>query len=249
MNHNGLLTCSRYAFPPNSLHYCGPEKQSDLIGYQQERIADRGLAEIIKDFQTLYPYLTLIAHENGIADPFDPRVVEAYWVGNSLLDRVVMRSFSEHLQYEQKLRKRLPAKKMKWIVEKIPRGAKIHHSFHVFSIFTRTGHHAVEHTLDTMDNCRISWGQIIANGKWQMANGNIRVKTQQLVNEEGKLRFKDGVVREVALPVDGEFAKNLKPGDWVTFHWGFVCEKINSAKAKRLEAFTLHHLRLANETI
>ena len=246
---DGVLTCARYAFAPNYYKYCGPDANRTIASYLKEEASDPGLSAYLSEFAVLFPYLRLIAHENGIADPFDQRVVEAYWVGNSLLDRVVMRSFSEHLQYEQKLRKRLPAKKMKWIVEKIPRGAKIHHSFHVFSIFTRTGHHAVEHTLDTMDNCRISWGQIIANGKWQMANGNIRVKTQQLVNEEGKLRFKDGVVREVALPVDGEFAKNLKPGDWVTFHWGFVCEKINSAKAKRLEAFTLHHLRLANETI
>ena len=246
---DGILTCARYAFAPNYYKYCGPDANRNIASYLKEEASDPGLSAYLSEFSVLFPYLNLIAHENGIADPFDPRVVEAYWIGNSLLDRVGMRSFSEHLQYEQKLRKRLPAKKMKWIVEKIPRGAKIHHSFHVFSIFTRTGHHAVEHTLDTMDNCRISWGQIIANGKWQMANGNIRVKTQQLVNEEGKLRFKDGVVREVALPVDGEFAKNLKPGDWVTFHWGFVCEKINSAKAKRLEAITLHHLRLANETI
>jgi len=246
---DGVLTCARYAFAPNYYKYCGPDANRTIASYLKEEATDPGLSAYLSEFAVLFPYLRLIAHENGIADPFDPRVVEAYWVGNSLLDRVGMRSFSEHLQYEQKLRKRLPAKKMKWIVDKIPKGAKIHHSFHVFSIFTRTGHHAVEHTLDTMDNCRISWGVIRQNSKLKTQNSKVQVKTQKLVYENGKLGLKDGVVREVALPVDGDFAKMLQLGDWVTFHWGFVCEKINPANAKRLETFTLHHLRLANETI
>ena len=247
---DGVLTCARYAFAPNYYRYCGPDSNRTIADYLKEGVSDLGLSAYLSEFAVLFPYLKLIAHENGIADPFDPRVVEAYWIGNSLLDRVGMRAFSEYLQYEQKLKKRLPAKKMKWIVEKIPKGAKIHHSFHVFSIFTRTGHHAVEHTLDTMDNCRISSGEILQND--QLSNSNfqtINVKTDKLIYEHRKLKLKQGVVREVALPVDGDFTDMLQPGDWVTFHWGFVCEKINSAKAKRLETFTLHHLRLANETI
>src|SRR3989344_3257576 len=219
---DGVLTCARYAFAPNYYKYCGPDANRTIASYLKEEASDPGLSAYLSEVAVLFPYLRLIAHENGIADPFDPRVVEAYWVGNSLLDRVVMRSFSEHLQYEQKLRKRLPAKKMKWIVDKIPKGAKIHHSFHVFSIFTRTGHHAVEHTLDTMDNCRIGWGKIVQDLRFKIQDLKIKVQSQQLIYENRKLKLKQGVVREVALPVDGDFADMLQPGDWVTFHWGFV---------------------------
>ena len=83
----GLVTCARYSFAPNSLHYCGPEKQSDMRAYVSDSVTDQGLYDILNRFDTLYNYLQLIGTENDIRDPFDPRVVEAYWVGNSLLHK------------------------------------------------------------------------------------------------------------------------------------------------------------------
>jgi hydrogenase maturation factor len=59
----------------------------------------------------------------------------------------------------------------------------------------------------------------------------------------------EGVEKEVALPVDSELEKNLKSGDWVTFHWGFVCDKVSSEQVRNLKFYTKHNLRLANETI
>ena len=38
-------------------------------------------------FEGAWPYLQLIAASNGIAEPLDPRVVEAYWTGNRLVTR------------------------------------------------------------------------------------------------------------------------------------------------------------------
>lgn len=245
---DGVLTCARYSFAPNYYKYCGPDRNKTIGSYLKEGVSDPTLAAYLSEFAVLYPYLKLIAHENGIADPFDPRVVEAYWIGNELLDNVGMQAFSEHLQYGQKLKKRLPSKKLKWIIEKVPKGAKIHHSFHVFSIFTRTGHHRVDHTLDTMDQCRIGWGKIV-NEKLKMKNSKLKVKSQKLVYENRKLGLKDGVIREVALPVDNELSKSLEFGDFVTFHWGFVCDKITRTQAASLSKYTQHNLRLANETI
>lgn len=247
---DGVITCARYAFAPNYYKYCGPDSNGDISSYLAEGVSDPGLSRYLAEFTVLFPYLKLIAHENGIVDPFDPRVVDAYWVGNNLLERVGMKAFSEHLLYGQKLKMRISAKKLKWVIEKVPKGARIHHSFHVFSIFSRTGHHAVDHTLDTMDSCRISSGEILQND--QLSNSKsqtLRVKTDKLVYEDGKLKLKEGVVRQVLSQVDGDYSKTLKPGDWVTFHWGFICEKINEEKARRLEKFTKHNLKLANETI
>lgn len=239
---DGVLTCARYAFAPNYYKYCGPDANRGIAAYIKKGISDPGLSGYLSEFAVLYPYLNLIAQENGIGDPFDPRVVEAYWIGNKLLENVGMKAFSEHLQYGQKLKKRLPAKKLKWIIEKVPKGAKIHHSFHVFSIFRRTGHHRVDQTLNTMDQCRISWGKIL-----QISN--LEVKTQKLVYENGELRLKDNVMGKVRLPVDSELVKTLNPGDWLTFHWGFVCDRITEKQAQSLALYTKHNLRLANETI
>lgn len=246
---NGILTCARYAFAPNYYKYCGPDANLSITSYLKEKVSDPVLEQYLSEFAVLFPYLKLIAHENGIAYPFDPRVVEAYWIGNDLLEKVGMKAFAEHLKFGQKLKKRLPDKKLKWIIEKVPEGAKIHHSFHVFSIFTRTGHHSVDHTVDTMDNCRIGWGKVIRKNIGQKVNGSIKILSQRLVYKNGKLGFEKNVKREVTLPLDKDFVKQLKPGDWLTFHWGFVCDKVADKQIQKLKYYTKHNLSLANETI
>ncbi len=246
---DGVLRCARYSFAPNYYKYCGPDANRNIVDYLKEGVSDPGLSAYLTEFAVLYPYLKLIAQENGIADPFDSRVVEAYWVGNDLLEHVNPKSFVQHLLYEQHLKKRLPYKKLKWIVEKVPKGAKLHHSFHVFSIFTRTGHQVVEHTIDSMDQCRIGWGKVIIKSKVKSQNSKVQLKSQKLVNENRKLCFMNDIVRNVMLPVDDVFVKRLKPSDWVTYHWGFVCERISKAQAQKLEYYTNLNLRLANETV
>ena len=86
-DQKGISTCARYAFAPNWFHYCGPEKQKDLKAYIQEQRFRSGITDILHHFETLYPYLLLIASENHLNDPFDRRVVEAYWIGNRFLSR------------------------------------------------------------------------------------------------------------------------------------------------------------------
>ena len=46
-----------------------------------------------------------------------------------------------------------------------------------------------------------------------------------------------------------EVLERLKPGDWVSLHWGFVCDALSDVQVKRLKQYTEHHLKLANETI
>jgi hydrogenase maturation factor len=245
---DGILTCARYAFSPNFYKYCGPDANRNIAAYLKEDTSDPGLSSYLSEFAVLYPYLKLIAHENGISDPFDERVVEAYWVGNDLLEHVGEKQFAEHLSYGQRLKDRLAKKKLRWIIEKVPKGVRVHHSFHVFSVLTRTGHHAVAHTLDTMDSCRIGWGKIIATRIKNKELG-IKIKTQKLNYKDGKLRLKAGVKRKVSLPVNNDMQKKLKPGDRVSYHWGFVCDKISKTQAEKLDYYTNLNLNLANETI
>src|SRR4030066_1148164 len=96
-NFDGVFTCSRYAYPPNSLPLCGPAKQNDLKWYSSTGETDSGTKEILSDFSTLYPYLSLIAYENSIRSPFSYKVIEAYWLGNNLLCAVAPRSFARFL--------------------------------------------------------------------------------------------------------------------------------------------------------
>jgi hypothetical protein len=94
----GLLLFGRYAYAPNRLGYCGPADHQSLFGYLTEGRVDTGLAQLARRFDGAYPYLLLIARANRLDDPFDPRVVEAYWIGNALLERVGAAPFFESLK-------------------------------------------------------------------------------------------------------------------------------------------------------
>ncbi|MBU1499247.1 hypothetical protein KKE48_00050 [Patescibacteria group bacterium] len=227
---NGLWHCAKYAFSPNYLKYCGPDKNQELAGYLKTKTSDLGLEMILKEFRAMEPYLKLIARENGIADTFDEKVVEAYWLGNELLEAVSLKSFFNHNQ------PRLAKKDLRWFEVKLGQGAKPNHSFHVFNFWKRTGHLARLHTIETMDNCRISWGEVTHST-------SLRVKTNLLVFKNGRLEL-EPTIKEVQ-SLEGGY----KPGDLVTIHWNCVCEKVTVQQAKNLQKYTDLALRLANLTI
>jgi hypothetical protein len=237
MNNLGAITCARYAFAPNYFHYCGPETGGEFGAYVSQSLADGKMVEHLTKFETLYPYLVSIAQANNISDPLDKKVVEAYWVGNLLLNKVKPQETFEALTEGQKLDKCLSQKELEWLYPKIDQRARLHHSFHVFNIFTRTGHRTVAHTVETMDQCRIGWGKIM--------NEKLEVESQKLEYIDGKLKFVNSV-RQLINPVND---LKLEPGDWVSFHWGFVCEKITKGQLQWLSKLTQYHLDLANQTI
>src|SRR3989304_3467125 len=107
---DGLLRAGRYAFGPNRLHYCGPDANAEILAHIREGVADPGLAKLLSAFQTMYPSLLHIAHANDIKDPFNERVVEAYWVGNELLENISQKQFYRHLREGLRLKDRLGGK-------------------------------------------------------------------------------------------------------------------------------------------
>ena len=93
----GLSLFARYAYPPNLRGYCGPADHAMLLEYGSSGEIDEGLVELAKQLTGPWPYMTLIAEASGIEDPFDRRVVEAYWVGNSLLRGIDVPAFADTL--------------------------------------------------------------------------------------------------------------------------------------------------------
>lgn len=238
----GILRCARYAFMPNKLSYCGPDKNKDLFYYAHKQEADQGLNLILKEFQVLYPYLKFIAQSNQIKDPFNERVIEAYWIGNQLLENVSKSRLYYHLLNEQQLKKKLNKKLLKKVVAKIPLGAKPHHSFHVFSVWKRTGHLDVMHTLNTMDLCRINWGKIK-----KIDSPNLKVEYQPLVLENNRLKLGSIISQKILVEInDAGFIKKPRIGQWISFHWGFACEILNNRQAANLKKYTEESIRLTN---
>lgn len=244
--------CAKYAFMPNKLQYCGGDQNAALFELTVTNDSHSSLNNALREFETLYPYLKLIAQANKIKDPFDYRVVEAYWLGNDLLKNVQMKGLYNHFVDHLHLKKKLTPRQFELTVGKIPAGALPHHSFHVFNVWLRTGKVAVEHTVETMDQCRISWGKIKSVGDHELEVESPRlIITDNVGTAHGavrpKIKFSPPQTKKIIHKMlDESFIKNPQVGDWISFHWGWACDKLTEQQVKNLEKYTFHNLNIAN---
>jgi len=175
---SGMLLFIRYAFMPNHLGYCGGNENEVLFEHATDGRADPRLAPMLVKFTGAVPYLRTIAAANGIRDPFDPRVVEAYWIGNELLDCVGAGDLYRSL--EERFGAHLPARVRDQVLRKPPAGAKPFHLFHVLDVYRHLESDAVG--MAAMESCRISWGQVT-----EVDGAAVTVSRQPLVMRDGKL--------------------------------------------------------------
>ena len=243
---SGAILFGRYAFPPNRLGYCGPDDHVALLQYVSEKRTERGLVELEKRFSGAYPYLQLIAQANRIADPFDRRVVDAYWIGNACLEQVGAAEF--HNSLHERFRDRMNARTFGWLETKLALGARPHHNFHVFDVYARAGlmnDRAAPILLETMDSCRISWGRVQA-----IEGPELIVERSALALRDGKIVLGESCIRRVLRQIDGlGFADDARPGDQVSIHWNWACEVLKPDALRRLMRSIARALRMANATM
>jgi hypothetical protein len=240
VSREGALLAARFSFMPNRLGYCGPEENRAILEYLADVHSDRGLEQILARFAGAFPYYSFIAAANGIPDPFHVNVIEAYWIGNALLERIEVADLWRHL--EERFDKRFPARLLRSVLGQVPAGARPHHNFHVFSMPVRTGHEEIRHSLETMDACRISWGRVVAD------HGDTLLVERRALRLEG-----DDIVLGALEPwsvfrrFDGKtFLPEISPGDVVAVHWGCACYRLTHLQRRHLVHYTRHHLTLAN---
>lgn len=236
----------RYAFMPNRLGYCGSDDNTALFQYGVAGNVDGGLVEMEQQFEGAYPYLKLIAAANGVPDPLDARVVQAYWLGNDLLDRVDLASLYGSL--EERFRGRTKSQDWRWLVGKVSVGARPHHSFHVLELFPRVGMMATgaaDQVVATMGQCMIRWASVHA-----VQGDSLVVIAPRLIMRDGKLELTCPEPETVTRAYDGRgFVKSVDVGDWVSVHWGWACDTLSPTQRDRLERYTRHHVALCNQTI
>lgn len=245
MSYTGSLLFAKYAFAPNKLKYCGPDGNRTIFDYCVAQESDKGLIELLRGFEGAYPYLQLIARVNKIKDPFNESVVEAYWIGNSLLKNVKSGDF--HEQLKNRFSKKLSTNLMKWILPKPAEGAKPHHSFHVLDVYTKTGlirSGVKTNVLETVNNCLILPGKIKQVTSNQSQVTRVEIEYKPIILKDGKLVFGKLATKEVI-----SLFINPKVGDYVSFHWGNVCDVLNERQLKNLQVWTKYHMEIANRTI
>lgn len=238
---SGLLDFIRYAFMPNHLGYCGGNEHEVLFEHATDGQADQRLAPLLAKFTGAFPYLRTIAAANFLTDPFDARVVEAYWLGNDLLDRVEAAALYRSL--EERFGRQLTGKVRDQVLRKPPQGARPNHLFHVLDVYRHLEHQGI--AMATMESCRISWGQVrVVDG------AELVVRRQPLVLQGARLTLGDAVDMRVLRSLsDRGFAQEAEVGDWVSIHWGWTCGVLDQRQLNNLLKWSTHHLALANHTV
>ena len=240
---DGPLLFARYAYPPNELGYCGGEHHRALLEQTSAGIVDGGLRQTLQEFEGAWPYLELIAAANHLTDPLDAAVVQAYWLGSPLLERVGPALLAESLdaRFRRRTGRSWPA-----LARAIPDGALPHHNFHVFGVYPFVGllrNGDAGEPLHVLDRCRIRWGRITA-----VIGDQAVVQSQPLVWDGHRLVL--GRVRdEVALIGEGtvQLSHGLAAGDWCSLHWDWVCDRLEHAQVRSLRHYTTTQLAAVND--
>jgi len=231
----GARLFGRYAFPPNVLGYCGPSDTGLTEGLISVE-ASAELERVVQQFEGAWPYLELIGGSTG-RDPLDVKVVEAYWIGNELLDRIDTLIWGNSV--DERFRSRAGGS---WsalnpgIVE-----GKPNHAFHVFCVYPwvgllRSGY--ADHALEVIDRCRIRWGKVV-----ELDGTRVVVDSHPLEWDGEMLSLGKSIRETVRQPV---FESRCGIGDTVALHWDYVCETLDRRQLSSLIQQTHAHLELVN---
>lgn len=237
----GELLFARYAYPPNELGYCGPGDGQALLdlaaGVGEDDVGTRA-----RLFEGAWPYLEIIASSAGIGNPLDARVVEAYWVGNELLEVVNPAYFA------QAARRRFAAQPgADWAsLDRVHQWPAVpHHSFHVLTVYPwmgviREGRGGP--ALSILDRCRIRWGRVTS-----VHGDQVDVSCQPLSWDGAVLGLGEERAETVRWAQSGRsLSSAVEPGEWVSLHWDWVCDKLTSSQLDALRNFTDRQLAITN---
>ena len=235
MSDRGALLFARYAYPPNALGYCGPAGADAMLSPDAaEEIEHRA-----RRFEGAWAYLQVIAERSGITDPLDERVVEAYWLGNDLLDKVEPEWLVDRLT--QLFRGQLGGS---W--REASGRAQPHHSFQVFEVYPWAERlqpdadaPANRVAVEILDRCRIRTGRVL-----ELRGEQALVESRPLVWDGARL-FPAEAVEEVATwSVGGSsLLEGLAAGDRVALHWDWICDVLTEEQVRRVEEAELAQLQ------
>jgi hypothetical protein len=244
----GPVLFARYAFPPNSHGFCGPDDHTAFFEHGvagADASADlAGLRAMSQQFAGAWPYLQLIAGATGLEDPLDRRVVEAYWVGSPRLDGVSTRAVGDSMEERFRF---MAGPRFPTLSQSVLAGGVPHHSFAVFCIYPWTGllsdRRKADHALTVLDRCRIRWGRVLG------ARGDqVVVESRPLTWDGRRLGLGEPEQETVVRSVDGVgMVGDLAPGDWVSLHWEWVCDRLTRRQTGFLRSYTLRHLHIVND--
>lgn len=239
---SGLSIAAAYGLVPNKLGYCGPQekkKRERLLDFLRGNISDSEITPIMKQFEGAYCYYRLIARKNNIKNPFDKKVVEAYWIGNSLLEKIKTEDLREMVIRNFTKPGLLSLKVAKERARLIPEGSKPHHSFHVLAFGTITGRIDLD-TIRLKDICRVGWGRVTGFRK-KSSDPKAVIKYKPLIVRNERVKLGKAVKKE--LNWNKDVAPGVRIGDQVSFHWETLVQVLTKREGDNLKKYTQNTLK------
>ncbi len=234
---DGVRLAARFSIATNRLRFCGPaEAAPDLYRAITEGTGLTEAAGHLARFEALYPYLEAIGARHGLS-PFSRDVVEAYWIGNRLLDPFGPAEFRAIL--DALARRGLPPVIARELAAALPPRPIPHHAFHVafVGVGAVTGH--VETTLANMESCRPAPATVTEVGD--------RTLTADVVPWElGPQGLRDGPMRSQVVSYDTGCLPSILPGDSIATHWGWAAAPLLSDARRALETYSRRSVEQAN---
>lgn len=236
--HDGAVRFARYAYPPNELGYCGPGEHAELLERVDAGAAGPGLDHLARGFEGAWPYLTLLAGHSG-RDPLDAEVVDAYWVGNHLLEAVP----GHHvlLSLDDRFRDR---GNVEDIVEPLRHGAVPHHSLHVLAVYPWAGllrSGRTDPSLQVMERCLIRWGTVTDTDET-----GAMVDVVTLGWDGGRVFLGASRPEHFTRALHGRRLVDVQVGDTVAVHWQWVCDVLTPPERAALVATTRRNMAAVN---
>ncbi len=237
---DGVQLGARFSIATNRLQYCGPADAEPFLYRAITEGSDLPAARAaLGRFEALVPYLEAIAAKHG-RDPFDHDVVEAYWIGNHLLDRFDRSDFAPLLV--ALTHRGLPRSVAARLEAHLPAHPLPHHAFHVsfVGVGAVTGH--VPTTLANMEACRPAEAEVVGYDA-----GTITLARPSLAWTDGALRL--GAPTPVRVPHDPRVIPGLALGDRLALHWGCAALRLTRPQTENVRRYTDLSLAAANEAL
>ncbi len=236
----GVQLAARFSIATNRLKFCGPADAEPSLyrAIVEGRDLDAASDALMK-FEALEPYLLAIASKHGY-EPLDHDVVEAYWIGNRLLDAFSRDDFRDILIALSG--RGLPRPIADALAARLPEHPIPHHAFHVtfVGVGTVTGH--VETTVPNMESCRPAWARVS-----RVSADGLVVEKPALRMSDGRLRLGPGTLSTVKY--DPHILRKVKVGDHVALHWDWPALVLSSAQLEWVKEYTARSIDAANEAL
>jgi len=116
----------------------------------------------------------------------------------------------------------------------------------------------VDAPLQVLDRCRFRWGQVVEADAPVAGGGSALVRSRPLVWDGSRLALGEARVEAVRCPAPpaptasqprdaaGPNLGALRPGDWCSLHWDWVCDRLDERRLRALRRIRLAQLAVAN---